>query len=309
MERSQMIQLRVHPNYVPGMQITLSLRVKRYLAALGLAPLIVACGSPEMEEAPVAAAPNTETPATAEEATAEEAFPGQRGTTQTAILDTEDGPQTITYELIDDYMVLEGDIMLGRFDAGSINYSATLRAGTWPGCVIPYVIDSQLPNQQRVTDAIKHWEAKTQVRFVKRTNQEDYLRFEDGGKGCWSYIGRRGGGQLVSLARNCSTGNAIHEIAHALGIYHEQSRQDRDNYVTVQWNNIEQGKESNFNKYQSSRGVDVGSFDFGSIMLYPWDAFSKNGNPTMLRKNGSKYTAQRSGLSSGDLAGIARLCR
>jgi hypothetical protein len=309
MERSQMMQLRVNPNYVAGMQVTLSMRARRYLTALVLAPLVAACdpaASGMEEEAPATEAPASETE---ESVNAEEAFPGQSGTTQTAILDTEDGPQSITYELIDNYMVLEGDIMLGRFDAGSINYSATLRAGTWPGCVIPYVIDSQLPNQQRVLDAIKHWEAKTQVRFVKRTNQEDYLNFEDGGKGCWSYIGRRGGGQLVSLAKNCSTGSAIHEIAHALGIYHEQSRQDRDNYVKVLWNNIEQGKESNFNKYQSSRGVDVGSFDFNSIMLYPWNAFSRNGNPTILRKDGSKYTAQRSSLSSGDLAGIARLCR
>lgn len=40
---------------------------------------------------------------------------------------------------------------------------------------------------------------------------------------CWSLIGRVGGEQKLSLGRGCEqTGTAIHEILHALGVWHEQ---------------------------------------------------------------------------------------
>ena len=53
-----------------------------------------------------------------------------------------------------------------------------------------------------------------------------------------------GGGQTVSLqAWGCMyTGTAIHEIMHALGFYHEHTRTDRDNYIKVHWENIDQCK-------------------------------------------------------------------
>lgn len=59
---------------------------------------------------------------------------------------------------------------------------------------------------------------------------------------CWSSIGRSGGKQRLSLGKGCERkGTAIHEFMHALGFFHEQSRLDRDKYVTVYWNNIEKG--------------------------------------------------------------------
>ena len=38
----------------------------------------------------------------------------------------------------------------------------------WPRGEIPYEIRSSVPNQNRITDAIYHWEEKTHIRFIPR---------------------------------------------------------------------------------------------------------------------------------------------
>ena len=62
---------------------------------------------------------------------------------------------------------------------------------------------------------------------------------------CWSYIGRiywRKGGQTLSLGYRCNNrGIIMHEMMHAIGFWHEQSRPDRDQYVEVLWDNISKG--------------------------------------------------------------------
>lgn len=66
------------------------------------------------------------------------------------------------------------------------------------------------------------------------------------GHRCWSYVGRYGGPQILSLqppddkSPNClgTEGRALHELLHALGIFHEQSRADRDKFITVHLDNV-----------------------------------------------------------------------
>ena len=60
---------------------------------------------------------------------------------------------------------------------------------------------------------------------------------------CWSSIGRSGGKQRLSLGKGCERkGVALHELMHVLGFFHEQSRLDRDKYVTVYWSNVDKGE-------------------------------------------------------------------
>jgi hypothetical protein len=103
--------------------------------------------------------------------------------------------------------------------------------------------------------------------------------------------------------KNRVTGATIHEIGHAFGLWHEQSRQDRDRFVRILWQNIQAGREHNFNQHISD-GDDIGAYDYASIMHYPTWGFSKNGQPTIETIPPGIPIGQRSVMSPGDIAVI-----
>jgi hypothetical protein len=175
-------------------------------------------------------------------------------------------------------------------------------AKLWPNRTVYYTINPNLPDQARVTNAIAHWQSRTNIVFVQRTNQVNYIEFVPG-TGCASNVGMQGGRQEILLSPGCGTGNAIHEIGHALGFFHEQSRADRNNFIIVNTNNIVPGLEYNFATYLQTGepGFEIGTLDFNSVMMYDSYAFSINGQPTMTRLDGSTFTSQRIGLSAGDI--------
>lgn len=190
------------------------------------------------------------------------------------------------------YEIIEGDILLTDNLRRVRNAVESRRkrdivsdmVKRWPDGLVPYTIDSST-NKEAVTairKAMREFHQRTCVKFVPRTNEEDYVEFE-GNLGCFSSIGRQGGKQRISIGEGCEyQGTVMHEMMHALGFFHEQSRSDRDDYIMVLWWNIEPGFEKNFDSYGPDR-VDSAEepYDFDSLMHYDNRAFSKNGDDTL----------------------------
>ncbi|XP_031693962.1 meprin A subunit beta-like [Oncorhynchus kisutch] len=87
--------------------------------------------------------------------------------------------------------------------------------------------------------AFDQFRLKTCMDFQPRDSEMYYLTIEKR-TGCSSYVGRTfPNGQVVSIGQNCDIIAIVeHELLHALGFWHEQSRYDRDEYVTIVNENI-----------------------------------------------------------------------
>lgn len=179
---------------------------------------------------------------------------------------------------------------------------------------VPYVYAPSLTENKRarkaVNDAAAIFERNTCIRLVPRRPEDHktYLKLVDDG-GCWSYMGRteESGPQELSLSGGCEySDTVIHEVMHALGFWHEQSRHDRDQYVTVKLQNAISGTKSNFKKYKKSFFMDTlkSEYDVNSVMHYGGYSFSKNGEPTIIDKSTGRAVPEPTKISKEDIRQI-----
>lgn len=220
----------------------------------------------------------------------------------------------------------EGDIILGKTedvlygsykskgsktDITPFGFYTTITGQKWPDGKVPYVFASSLTADQRTTirNYMTYLESVARVKFTTRVSESAYLSIKPTASAsiCGSsFVGKQGGAQDVLIGVSCFTESTIvHELLHALGFWHEQSRSDRDTYITINTANVHPDYVYNFEK-KTSNVATHGAYDFSSIMHYSPYAFSINGLPTISAKVGSPVISGNQ-MTNGDKAALVHL--
>uniref|UniRef100_A0A915JQL1 Metalloendopeptidase n=1 Tax=Romanomermis culicivorax TaxID=13658 RepID=A0A915JQL1_ROMCU len=158
--------------------------------------------------------------------------------------------------------------------------------------------------QRIFLDVVDILEKQTCLRFKSydKFTDTNYLFVSDLG-GCWSFVGRqidRFDGQELSLSRSCwDSATVSHEIMHVLGYYHEHSRFDRDEYITINLKNVDRKHWTQFDKRAPDETDLLTEYDYKSILHYNAFAWALDKSiPTIKAKktrNGTNLEIGQSG--------------
>lgn len=241
------------------------------------------------------------------------------------------GDTLVNFNVEDGIAIMEGDIVLGpveelnggapqKKNGGRDSFSIANAFSTrWPNGVIPFTVNYNAnliagdALDKKIQNAINYWNSRFPGVLIPRTTQTDYVAFRFLSGVCQSTPGRAGGVQYIEIDNSCSAGNIMHEIGHVLGFLHEHTRYDRDTYVKISTANIQSNRVKQFEIPAAGAAMNLGAYDFGSIMHYPSNAFAidttKDTITPLVALPSGVVMGQRNGLSAGDEAGMrARYC-
>jgi hypothetical protein len=172
-------------------------------------------------------------------------------------------------ELPEGHVLIDDIIVPERF----LEDRATYQTNLWLNHVVPYVFDANVTpiNRNRMVLAMAEIEAVANVTFIERTVEADYLHIQSS-TGNNSFVGRIGGGQVVNIVSWTFRYVIVHELCHALGMWHEHQRSDRGEYVLINTANMQPGTSFAFAMVPSA--LVLGPYDFASVMHYDPCAFS-----------------------------------
>nr|XP_002131733.1 uncharacterized protein LOC100176208 [Ciona intestinalis]AZM68747.1 tunicate astacin domain and thrombospondin type 1 repeats-containing protein 1 [Ciona robusta] len=176
---------------------------------------------------------------------------------------------------------------------------------------IPYVFDPTITTgDYRAVYKASYWFSRHScIDLVPRKKEKAHILFIRG-NGCSSFIGKTGWRQYVSLGIGCSKASIVmHEILHAAGFYHEQSRPDRDLYIKVYYENIQKEYHRQYDKARPEAVADFGyEYDVKSLMHYHSRAFQIVGKLTfVVLKTGYSIASSNEHPSETDIAEIDSL--
>ncbi|XP_034389186.1 low choriolytic enzyme-like, partial [Cyclopterus lumpus] len=219
--------------------------------------------------------------------------------------------QTVNSQILTANQQVEDNLVEGDVFVSNTRNARICKNCRWPKLLktvkVPYVLSGSFtrPEKIQIENAISAFHMSTCIRFVTRTGQTDYISIVKL-NGCWSWVGRTGRSQYLSLGTGCLQKGIIqHELIHALGFWHEQSRNDRDAFIRINFGNILKGRERNF-KRMDTNNLNV-PYDYTSVMHYAPKDFSKNSGDTITPIDASAQIGQRDGMSENDILKINKL--
>ncbi|XP_039488618.1 seminal metalloprotease 1 [Drosophila santomea] len=183
----------------------------------------------------------------------------------------------------------------------------------WPNATVRYRISEEFdtPHVEYIKLGMQFIEYSSCIRFVPADEDvENYLFVLPSTSGCSSNVGYQPGERTVKLRPDpldtgCfKLGTVQHELLHTLGFHHQQCSPDRDEFVRIVEENISEGHEKNFVKYEKDEVEDFDQpYDYGSILHYSSLAFSINGEATIVALNpeGQEKMGQRLMMSDTDI--------
>ena len=223
----------------------------------------------------------------------------------------EDGNRYIT-QIVQSgrHLTYHGDVLLGDIkDLKEIQKKGSIKVSPprkWNDGKIPYKIDDNLPNYDKVLEAVEYYNQLTNIKFIPYTDQKNYVFITLGDSDCYSYVGMMGGMQEIFLTPLCGTKEITHELSHTIGFLHEQNREDRDEFIEVLWDNIDPIHHTQFKKIPNDfLGVLNRPFDMNSLMMYSSYTFSAiQGEPTLITTQGEIIPPNQNLLSDEDIKRI-----
>lgn len=203
---------------------------------------------------------------------------------------SEKSPNAISFKAYHGLAIAYGDVLLGKLQEEVTEGYTTIPAiGYWPNPVIPYHIQPSVVHPERILKALAYLSEKTVLEFVPLDDgQVDAIVFEVTEENCFSYVGRVGGAQPVYVSPKCDWHHVVHEVLHAIGLVHEHSRPDRDQFISIQWQNIPQPYHSQFEVLPEflSRPWLSYPYDSASLMHYGSQTFITETGFSLLLKDG-----------------------
>jgi Astacin (Peptidase family M12A)/Abnormal spindle-like microcephaly-assoc'd, ASPM-SPD-2-Hydin len=234
--------------------------------------------------------------------------------------------QKVTYALVPGksgnvMAVYQGDILLDHVQEspnGPQSQSLGIAYGQylWPkvGSVyqVPYIIDPNSGNTANLNTAISQFNSTFSgiIQFVARTDETNYVDFDFDPNNfsgvCEAFEGMVGGEQVVGGSGSCTVATVLHEMGHTVGVWHEQTRPDRDTYVNVNYGAVIKASRSNFDIILDNQQA-LTPYDYASVMEYPAFSFSRNGEPAIESIPAGIPLSNPTGYSAADVDGIKRL--